>query len=199
MKSVSLCLIVLLWLAGCDKPALPPRADTLARVAARPGTRCGDATITGEGIGSLRIGVTVSDIRKSCRVLRDTVELADEGLPSRILTVDLGRDTLAAEVDSGRVWRIRVSQKRVQTSDSLGVGTALSRLLTLPEVHGLVGENALYVVAPTRCGLSFRVTDPAEAAPKEEWTLSDLRKLPSATRVTEILIVGCRTAAHSSR
>ena len=195
MKSASLCLIALSWSVACDKPTPPPRADSIAIAASLPASLCASTAINGEGIGFLRIGVPVSDIRKSCHVLRDTVELADEGLPSRILTVDMGRDTLAAEVDSGRIWRIRVSQARFQTSDSLRVGTAIARLLTLPGVQGWVGENALYVVAPSRCGLSFRVTDPAEAAPKEEWTLADLRTLPSSTRVTEILIVGCRPAA----
>lgn len=195
MKSALLCLIAFVGFVACDKAAPPPPMTARAQAPMTPRSLCTDSLITGDGIGGLRIGATVADIATSCRVLRDTVELAEEGFPSRILTVALGSDTLAAEVDSGRVWRIRVTRARFRTSDSLRVGTPLARLLKVPGVHGLVGENALYVVAPSRCGLSFRVTDPADAAPKQDWTLGDLRRLPSSTRVTEILIVGCRPAA----
>jgi len=195
VRPAFLCLVAVSGLVACDKPAPAPRADTLARAPTSSATLCADSLITGEGVGPLRIGAPVSNIEKACRVLRDTVELAAEGLPARILTVAMGRDTLAAEVDSGRVWRITVSQTRFQTSDSLKVGSPIARLLALSGVQGLVGENALYVIAPSHCGLSFRVTDPAKAAPKQEWTLADLRRLPSSTQVTEILIVGCRPAA----
>jgi hypothetical protein len=195
VKSNFRFLIALAGLVACDKAAPPPRVTSQAHAQATSGSLCADSVVSGEGIGSLRIGITVADIAKSCRILRDTVALADEGLPSRLLTVAVGRDTLTAEVDSGRVWRISVSQTRFRTADSLRVGTSLARLLALPGVQGLVGENALYVVAPSRCGLSFRVTDPPDAAPKPEWSLADLRSPPSSTRVTEILIVGCRPAA----
>lgn len=195
MRSTFSHLIALACLVACDKGAPPPPVTSGARAPATLGSLCADSVVTGQGIGALRIGVTVADIAKSCRILRDTVELAEEGLPSRLLTVDLGHDTLTAEVDSGRVWRIRILQTRFRTVDSLGVGTSLARLLTMPGVQGLVGENALYVVAPGRCGLSFRITDPPGAAPKQEWSPADLRGLPSSTRVTEILIVGCHPAA----
>jgi hypothetical protein len=156
---------------------------------------CGGPVFDGEGIGAVRIGARVDSVRSRCAVLSDTTEPGDDGLPTRVITVALAVDTIKAEIDSGRVWRIAISGRGSRTADSLGVGTPLERMLALPAVRGLTGENALYLVSPARCGLSFRVTDPRDDAPSENWTLAMLRKLPPGTVVTEVLIVGCKAVA----
>ena len=110
---------------------------------------------------------------------------------ARVLAVAFGMDTIEAEVDSGRVWRIVLSQPRFRTIDSLGVGTSIARLLALPGVHGVIGEGALYLASPVHCGVSFRVTDPVDDSPASDWTLPMLKRLPAATVVTAVLISGC--------
>jgi hypothetical protein len=195
MKCTLPFLVALCGLLGCGKHKSPSSTDVPSNMATFGTKLCADSVISDEGIGPLRIGTFVSDLKKFCSVLSDTVEIAQEGIPSRILMVNIGDDTLAIEADNGRVSRITVSQTRFRTADSLRVGVPHSQLLTLADVHGAVGENGLFVFSPRRCGLSFRVTDPENATPKEDWTLEDLRGLPAGTRVTEILIVRCRPAA----
>ena len=152
---------------------------------------CAEASFDGSGLGALRIGATIETVRTACPVIRETPEIREEGLPARVLAVAFGMDTIEAEVDSGRVWRIVLSQPRFRTIDSLGVGTSIARLLALPGVHGVIGEGALYLAAPVHCGVSFRVTDPVDDSPASDWTLPMLKRLPAATVVTAVLISGC--------
>jgi hypothetical protein len=153
-------------------------------------TSCLNASFDGTGIGELRIGMTVDALQRSCPVVRDTIELRAEGTPARIVAVAAQGDTVEAEVEAGRVWRITITSPRFRTADSIGVGVSLDRLLALPGIQGLTGEGTLYLMSPARCGVSFRVTDPGERL-RAEWTLPQLRRLPATTTVTRILIVGC--------
>lgn len=157
-------------------------------------TSCAGPFFDGDGIGALRIGATVDSVRRSCRVVRDTTEMRAEGLPVRILAVAALGDTVEAEVDSGRVWRIAVTSARFRTTDSLGVGVPIGRLLAVPGIRGLTGEGTLYLVSPTHCGLSFRVTNPQRAL-RADWTLPLLKRLPATSVVTQVLVLGCKTAA----
>ena len=148
--------------------------------------------LTGSGVGKLQIGASADGVRTACTVVGDSTEMDEEGNPARVLRVDAGRDTLVAEVDSGRVWRITVDHRAFVTRDSLGVGTTLDRLLQFSDVSGLEGEGGLFVVSPSHCGLSFRLHhDVAEGQHRGKWTLSDLRTLPPSTPVDQVLLVGC--------
>ena len=167
-----------------------PRERTQERQATSA-AECGDAVVTGAGVGALRIGARVDSVRARCRVVRDTVELRAEGLPSRVVTMMVGDDTVAAEVDSGRVWRIEVTRSSPRTADSLGVGTPLTQLLALPEVRAASGEGGVYVLSNARCGLSFELSGHGPGGLRAEWDIAALRRFPPSTVVTRVLVVGC--------
>ncbi len=160
-----------------------------------PASRCEGPLFDGRGIGAFQIGMSADSIGRVCSVVRDTIEVRGEGLPVRVVAVSIGTDTVEAEIDSGRVWRIALTQARFRTRDSLGVGVSLVRLLSLPGVHGMMGEGALYVVSPARCGLSFRLTAPSGDVPPSDWTVSALHRLPSSSVVAGVLILGCHAPA----
>ena len=173
-----------------------PQHQPTAAGGAVPAPRCAPAVLSGAGVGALRVGAPIDSVRARCAVVRDTVELRAEGQPARVLAVVVGSDTVVAEVDSGRVWRIEVTRPSPRTADSLGVGTPLARLLALPGAHGLSGEGAVFVVSPARCGLSFQLSEARLGdAPPDTWDRAALRRLPSSTVVTRVLIVGCQAAA----
>lgn len=204
MKGRSIVVLVCASLAACtrerpadspaDSPANAARArDTAASTARAPAADCGADVMSGEGIGALRLGMTADSLRARCRVLRDTTAPGAEGIPARVMDVVVGGHTVSAEIDGGRVWRIEVEDPALRTSDSLGVGTPLARLLTLPGARALSGEGALFVTAPSRCGLSFRLSTPASAVTGSDPTIASLRRLPASTVVEQVLIVGCTT------
>ena len=138
--------------------------------ASRRRASCAPAALDGRGIGALRIGLPMDSLRTLCRVVRDTTELRDEGMSAHVLDVAIGVDTVEAEIESDRVWRIAIRSAGLRTADALGVGTSRAKLLALPGAHEISGEGRTYVVSPARCGLSFRVT---------------------ASVVSEVLIIGC--------
>lgn len=154
---------------------------------------CTVRTVTGAGIGALRIGATVDSVRTQCMVARDTVVMGVEGSPGRIVAVAFGVDTIQAEVVDGRVWRIDVGRAGFTTADSLGVGSTLGELLRYPGATAAAGEGKLFVLLRDHCGLSFRLaTRPGDLA-RAGYDEAGLRALPSTTLVDRILIVGCRT------
>jgi hypothetical protein len=122
-----------------------------------------------------------------------------EGMPARKLTALFSRDTVVAEIVDGRVWRIALSSPLLRTTDSLGVGTPLTRLLKLKNPRGLTGEGELFVVSPEHCGLSFRLSDAGPASHRGDWDRASLARLPQSTVVSEVLIVGCPAAQSSPR
>ena len=151
---------------------------------------CGAPVVDGDGIGGVRIGMDVDSLKAHCVVARDTVELDSEGQPQRILVVGFGSDSATVEVDSTHVWRIEIRTPALRTSDSLGVGTSLARLLALPGgVQGLTGEGSLFLLAEARCGLSFQLSAPAGGG--GDWQRPRLRSLPESTHVTRVLVIGC--------
>jgi hypothetical protein len=147
--------------------------------------------LTESGIGELRVGRPVAEVAARCELLGDTTEIRAEGLPARIVTVDLGRDTVEAEAVDDRVWRIALEHPAFRTADSLGVGTPLSRLLRFEGARGMAGEDGLYLRLPTHCGLSFRLSDSGRGAALADPSPEMLRRLPADTRVDRVLVVGC--------
>lgn len=185
----------LLLLLGCGTDA-DRSGDSSVLMRRRAAVRikdCGvaDTTVmTGHGIAELRLTRMVDEVVRRCTVVRDTVELREEALPARILSVDLGRDTVEAQPAGGKLWRIAVDGPAFRTADSLGVGTPLSRLLEIPGVRAATGESAdIYVFSPQHCGLSFRTSARSDGSIRR-WTVDALRRLPPETRVEEVLITG---------
>jgi hypothetical protein len=178
--------------AAGDSAVLPGPGDS---VVAPPGdasnTGCGGTTLSGRGVGALRIGMSVEAVRRVCRVLSDTTRLASEGQRARFIGVGFGTETLEAEIVNDRVWRIDARSPRFKTGDGLGVGTPLSRLLSLKSPRGLTGEGQLFVASPDHCGLSFRLSDNGSNARSQNWDRAALSRLPSGTVVDRVLAVGC--------
>ena len=156
---------------------------------------CGNEVISGRGIGELVVGRNVDSIKRVCHVISDSTELGAEGMPTRILRVAFSRDTVEAEIDSSRIWRIEVASRSFKTSDSIGVGTSIERLLRLKEPKGLGAEGAVFLVSPEHCGLSFQLSDSGSDAPPENWDRVALAGLPKSTVVDRVLIVGCDPTA----
>jgi hypothetical protein len=159
------------------------------------GSPCGTEVISDRGIGELLVGRPVDSVKRLCHVVSDTTELGAEGMPTRIMRVAFSHDSVEAEVDSGRVWRIEVASAKFRTADSLGVGTSLQRLLLLKAPRGLGGEGAVFLVSSQHCGLRFQLSESGSDAPPENWDRAALALLPKSTVVNRVLIVGCNPAA----
>jgi hypothetical protein len=153
---------------------------------------CTTHRISGDGVGPLRIGMTVDSVSLVCAVARDTIVRDSEGMMSRVLSVPVGSDTVFAEVVDARVWRILVRSQGLFTADSLSVGSSIATLVELPSLNPMVGEGYLYVATPAHCGMSFRLSVPPSTLKSGEWTNAELQKLDPTVHVTRILLLGCR-------
>jgi len=197
-------LVLALALIGCEaKPPAPPPSppettgvspQTPQPAASSVGPQtsaCGEEVVGDEGIGELRIGATVSSVRRKCNVVRDTTVIAAEGMPARKLVVAFSRDMVEAEIVNGRVWRIAVLSPRLRTADSLGVGTTIARLLQLKNPRGMTGEGKFFVASPEHCGMSFRLANAGPGARRGDLDRAGLARLSVSTVVSEVLIFGC--------
>jgi hypothetical protein len=209
-------LILMVALIGCEMkkepaPASPSSSSTTpfsspaeqltSPAAAGPRgqkSSCGVEVLGEEGIGELRIGVTVESVRQKCNVIRDTTVTGAEGMPARKLTVALSRDTVEAEIVDGRVWRIAVDSPRLRTADALGVGTSIGRLRQLKNPRGMTGEGKFFVASPQHCGMSFRLSNAGPRAQRGDMDRAGLFRLPETAVVSEVLIFGCKPALGPS-
>jgi hypothetical protein len=173
---------------ACQRDAAP-NGDSAQRGATASATAsaCGvnaRTALTGDGIGSLRVGAPVEDVARGCRILRDTTVLGTEGQHERRIVVDLGRDSVAAVVTAGKIWRVHVQGPAFRTADSLGIGTPVGAFRQRgPQI--LMGEGNVFLRLPSHCGLSFRLRD---VAPGQA---SSLEQLPDSVAVDEVLAIGC--------
>jgi hypothetical protein len=170
-------------LTGCDAQANVASNDS-----------CGDRSITGTGVGAVRVRMSVDSLKRVCRVAHDTVVLGAEGMSSRVLTVVIGSDSLDAEIDSGQVWRLRITSSAFTTVDSLRVGMPLAALARRPGAHGAVGEGKVFVLLPDRCGMSFGIANSGAIA-RPGLDSTRLRALSTPMRVDRILVFGCAKPA----
>src|SRR5688572_559247 len=81
----------------------------------------GGAVLTGDGIGRLRVGASVGEIRRECAIVGDATRPGVEGTQERRIKVDFRRDTVDAVVVNERVWRIHVDGSAFRTAEGLGV------------------------------------------------------------------------------
>jgi hypothetical protein len=178
--------------SACRGRESPPASDSAARAGATSAVAAATCRVetrtplTAAGIGDLRVGARVEDVARACRVLRDTTAPGIEGQEERRIVVDLGRDTVAAVVNAGRIWRVHVGGPAFRTSDSLGVGTRVRELRSRgPKL--LTGEGRVFLTLPSHCGLSFRLRGVAPGR------ASSLRQFPDSVVVDEVLAFGCTT------
>jgi hypothetical protein len=181
--------LAVLTIAACgtrndaaNDTAPPPAAEP-------PACGMGDRTVlTDSGIGALRIGATVAEVRSRCMVLsEDTAAPGPEGQTEHRLVVVTGSvNTTAAIVDS-RVWRLYVASPLFKTTDSLGVDTRVSELRG-PEARLARGEGT-FVLRSDHCGLSFQL---GPGVPPGAQTLD---AVPDSVRVERVLVIPCAATA----
>jgi hypothetical protein len=177
-------------IAGCRVERV--RSSDTTRLGVDPGPgipACGispESRVSEDGLGLLRIGVTLDAIRGGCAVIAE--QTRDSIGEARI---DLGRDTAVVALSKGAIRRITLTHQAYRTSDSLGVGTHISTLLRLREATGLTDRERLYAVSPAYCGLRFMLVDPAPKEAAARTGRAALRRLSGETRTRELEIVGC--------
>lgn len=157
------------------------------------GSRCGVTrytVLTDLGIGDLQVGRTTASVKRSCFVVRDAVEPM-EGIPQRVLRVLISGDTVRATVLDDLIWRISITSPQFVTRDGLRVGTPLSRVVTQKGVTLTEGEDGLYTLLSSHCGLSFRFAFPSRAPPGKEWTPGLLERFHGDAVVNKIFVTRC--------
>lgn len=153
-----------------------------------PAARCGinDGTVLrGDGVGQLRVGAALADVRTDCSVLTDTTAPGAEGMRERRIGVDLKRDTVEAIVVNDSVWRIHVGGSSFRTTEGLGVGSTVAELRQGRAARVLAGEGSMFITLAEHCGLSFRLGG-VPFGPERP-----AAELPADGRVVEVLIFGC--------
>ena len=163
--------------------------------ASRPvDTRCGikgNPVLTTTGIGSLAVGRSVDVVKGSCRVIRDVMELTGQGTLDNVLTLVIGGDIYRATVTNGLVSRVTVRTPRIATRDGLRIGTPLSRVAALKGVKLAEGEDGLYLLPPTHCGLSFRFSIQSRWPTGRPWTIQELVRRHGTRPVDRIFVSRC--------
>jgi len=177
----------LLLAVACGRGDAPRVPDSNA-------ARVADVHVSGDSVGPIPVSAHPAALACFAHVVRDTEELGMEGIPESVVVLVMRGDTVRAVHDSGRIVRLGVSTPTFRTADSLGVGTTLARLLREPGVYAVGGESAVFVATAHHCGMSFRLSDPGELgdAPTDSIVPAQLRQLPPSTRVSEVLVFGCR-------
>jgi hypothetical protein len=183
------------------KQATAPVAEVQPEVAPQPAVAptpsmrdCGaksSSRITETGIGGLQVSRTVAAVKQMCNVVRDAAEPSYAGITERTLTVPLGADTVRATIVNDFVWRLTITQPRFATADGLRVGTPLSQLVSLNGVEIAEGEDGLYLLLPTHCGVSFRFSIQSRAPSGLPWSAARLRAQHGTAKVDRILVSRC--------
>jgi hypothetical protein len=196
-KTTATLLLLGSCFIGCriERVSLTDTAP-LDAIAARLGPRAcgiaGGAMLTGEGIGHLVIGRTVDSMGKRCRIIADSVVAGGDEPAQRVVLVDLVRDTATIVAVRDTIVRIELHHSPFRTADSLGVGGHLGRILRLRDPVGETIDGRLYGTSPSHCGLLFQIQDQAPAPPAVQNGAGALRRLPGETRITRVVIVGCK-------
>jgi hypothetical protein len=181
-------LILIIVVFGAALPAEAPAQTPTSKQADTRGCGPGSALLQCNGIGDVRLGVPIAQLKLKCVVVLDTTIVSgSEGLPERWLIVLIGKDSLEVEVQSDRVGRIGITSPRIRTADSLGVGTTARRLRRSGAQLLGSAEGSFYVRIPRLCGLSFRIEGVSDAS---AWS-----DIPSKAAVDQVLVVGCHKPA----
>ena len=182
--------------AAQPAPTLPKPSGEAAPPLTISNRSCGVelGRLTGDRVGAIRIGMTADSVKRVCRVVRDTVAMA-EGDPYPVLVIAVGRDTLVAWMtDSGKVNTVHVRSSRFAAADSLRVGMPLGRLLSYPGMVPYYGEGniVMFSDAPSVCGLTF-IIDFGERRPPNvrDLTRETLEPFASSASIAMIVVRGC--------
>jgi hypothetical protein len=189
---VFLCSILV---SACESRAVS-RADTSGAVitSAQPLALGQFIPMTGDSVGPLSVAANRADLDRIARVIRDTTEEGDEGMSQEIAIVVINGDTVRAVLDDkSRVFAYFLRSPRFRTRDTLGVGTSLGQLLRIHGAYARTGEGQVFVRFPQHCGLHFRLSESGDLGDSPDSIgPSSLSGLPKDTRVSEVVVRGCR-------
>lgn len=183
--------------AAQGTPAQPSSADSKSKTSAgrQPAdTRCGirgRPVLTNLGIGNLAVGRTVTIVKSTCRVVRDIDELTNDGTLDRVLTVVAGGEVYRVTVVNGLVSWISVRTPRIATRDGFRVGTPLSRVAAEKGAKIAEGDDGLYLLTDSHCGLSFRFSVQSRWPTGRPWTLAELVRRHGRAPADRILVTRC--------
>ena len=163
--------------------------------------------LTSNGIGLLRIGLTIDSLRKVCRVASERRLTPEYDIT--LFRVPVGSDTLSVYEERGRIYWIEIQSTAFRTADSLGVGSSLERLLTFEGLDGGLGdgdnEYELRALRSPVCGLVFwidaktaiaisevarRNPDPRDSRPTGA-VMDTLRSRARTATISRIDVRGC--------
>ena len=179
--------------SAAPTPAAPasPAADSSKTVAKTCGVN-GTPLLTDDGIGDLKVGRRVADIRSLCEVVSDAKEQRSEGMMERVLVVRLGGDVVSSIVNNDKISRIEVNSPHFQTRDSLGVDTPLSRIARKRGAKFYPGEDGVYGFVADHCALSFRFSVPLRPPKGRDWTAAAIDSAHGDATVDRVLVTQCR-------
>jgi hypothetical protein len=185
-----------------DTTVIPPVSasvpeTTIAQTDSGPvqSLTCGvDATtrLTDEGIGELKAGRRVSDVKRLCDVMNDSEQRGIEGQMERVIIVRLGSETVSSTVVKDKIWRIDVRTPHFHTTDSLGIDTPLHRIAKMRGAQFAPGEDGVYGFVAAHCGLSFRFSLPLRPPKGGQWTSATIDKDHGDATVDRVLVNSCR-------
>jgi hypothetical protein len=156
--------------------------------------RCaGKLTLTGDGVGALRVGASVAQVRKACHIPKPRLKKGERPPPDDLLEFKIGPTPVQAQIEDGRVWRIVIDGPLLTTGDRLGVGSPVAALLAAGPARASQGEGVIYASLPGRCGLIFQLSyRPRRGEDRDAWTPDTLALLPANTTIERVMISGCR-------
>ena len=148
--------------------------------------------LSDDGIGELKPGSRVRDVKNLCDVLADTVQQSSEGTAEHVLVVSIGGDVVQASVDNDRIRRIEITSALYRTRDSLGVDTPLHRIARARGAKFLPGEDGVYGFTADHCGLSFRFSVPLRPPSARDWTAQAIDSAHGDATVDRVLVNRCQ-------
>ena len=148
--------------------------------------------LTDEGIGELRPGRPVSEVKRLCSVLSDGDQPGTEGQTERVLAVKIGSETVSAQVVKDKISRLDIRTPHFTTADSLGIDTPLRRIAKMRGAQFAPGEDGVYGFVADHCGLSFRFSLPLRPPKGGQWTAATIDKDHGDAVVDRVLVVPCR-------
>jgi hypothetical protein len=176
-----------------DTSVIPP--DSVSVDSVPVAKNCGITgmpVLTDDGIGELREGKTVAEIRDRCEVVSDGEQQGSEGMRERVLIVRVGGEIVRAIVNDDRIYRIEVTTPGLATSDSLSVDTPLHRIASARGARFFPGEDGVYGFVPNHCAMSFRFSVPLRPPRGGDWTAAKIDSAHGDAAIDRILITKCR-------
>jgi hypothetical protein len=116
----------------------------------------GDVTVSRYGVGPVRIGMTLDELRSACPETRDTTWRGEEGMTETGAVAAPGGKRVVAVLAAGKIARVVIDQPGLRTSAGLAVGATVGDLRArYGRMCAGASERRVAVWFPNSPGLSF--------------------------------------------